>query len=97
LGNASWLALAELVPDAPEVGEHLDTAALARTIRERSGAEIGLAIVAHEVGEDMRVAATVDIEGEQSLAERSVFRGGDVGRRRAANAAVAELWKRLAD
>jgi nicotinamide-nucleotide amidase len=95
LGAAPWLARAEQVPDSPEAGEHLDTALLAHAIREQSGAEIGLAVVAYEVGNEMRVVVSVDLDGEQHLAERSVFRGGDAGRRRGANVAAAEVWKRL--
>ena len=95
LGTAPWLALGEQLRDAPAEGEHEDPAQLAGWVRAQANVEIGLAAVAYESGDDMVVRTCVDIEGHQHTAERSVFRGGDAGRRRAANTAAAELWKRL--
>jgi hypothetical protein len=46
-------------------------------------------------GDDMEVRIGLDLEGRASGITRTAFRGGDTGRRRAANAAVAELWRAL--
>jgi nicotinamide-nucleotide amidase len=73
----------------------LDPVALARQARADSGTEIGLAVVAHESGDDMRAAVGLDIEGHESRASHVIFRGGEIGRRRSANAGAAELWRRL--
>jgi len=53
--------------------------------------------MARESAEDMNVDMAIDTRERQWTAKHSVFRGGDAGRRRAANAAIAELWRRLAD
>lgn len=92
LGTALFLLGAEQRHD-----RHADAAWLATDIRLRLGADIGLAVVAQETDEDMRVDIAIDIGDRVTTATRTVFRGGDTGRRRAANAAAAELWKRLAD
>ena len=63
----------------------------------RLGSDIGLAVVAQETDEDMQVEVAVDIASRVTTARHTVFRGGDTGRRRAANTAAAELWRRLAD
>lgn len=102
LGAASFLVRGELLGGgAPGVGtaaaEAADPVALAADIRARTGAEVGLAAVAHETGDDMQVEVGVDLEGQPWRASHSIFRAGDIGRRRAANAAAAELWRRLAD
>ena len=92
LGTAPFLLGAEQRHD-----RHADASWLASDIRARLGADIGLAVVAQETDEDMRVNVAVDIAGHVTTATHTVFRGGDTGRRRAANAAAAELWRRLAD
>lgn len=91
LGAAPFLAHAEL--DAHVV----DAMAAATDVRGRYATEIGLAVEATEEGDDMRVTIGLDIGGRTTSVERTVFRGGDAGRRRSANAAIAELWKGLAD
>jgi len=92
LGQASFLSHAEQQREPTP-----DTAELARAVRVRTGADIGLAAVARESAEDMNVDMAIDTRERQWTAKHSVFRGGDAGRRRAANAAIAELWRRLAD
>ncbi len=92
LGQASFLSHAEQQREPTT-----DTADLARAVRVRTGADIGLAAVARESAEDMHVDMAIDTTERQWTAKHSVFRGGDAGRRRAANAAIAELWRRLAD
>lgn len=91
LGRAPFVALAEQRPEAP------DALTLAADVRHRAEAEVGLAAVAHERGDDLQVEVGMDIEGHTEMVTRTVFRGGETGRRRAANVAVAELWRRLRD
>ena len=97
LGTAPWLLLSEQIRDDAVDGSHGDPQALARQVRAQAGADVGLAAVAYETDDAMRVEISVVIEGRQTRAAHSVFRGGDAGRRRAANAAAAELWRRLKD
>jgi nicotinamide-nucleotide amidase len=92
LGAAPWLRRAELVTD---VSHAADLAARCTDLRVRSGAPIGLGILAIDQGDDMRAEVAVDLGDAVSQAQHAIFRGGDVGRRRAANAACAELWRRL--
>jgi hypothetical protein len=89
LGTAPFVVLSERRPTA------LDALTLATDVRHRAEADFGLAAMAHEHGDDMRVEIGLDLEGETDTVTRTVFRGGDTGRRRAANVAVAELWRRL--
>jgi nicotinamide-nucleotide amidase len=91
LGTAPWLRLAVARPEV------LDALSLAAEVRHRGEADIGLAAVGDEQGDDMQVEIGLDLEGRTDSVTRTVFRGGDTGRRRAANAALAELWTRLAD
>ncbi|MFV2062693.1 MAG: competence/damage-inducible protein A [Chloroflexota bacterium] len=97
LGAAPWLARSEHVRDDPASAAHLDAESLARALGEEAGTAVALAAVAYETDDDMRIEICVMIDGQQSRSSHSVFRGGDAGRRRAANAAAAELWRRLAD
>jgi len=102
VGTAGYLGLllgtAPFLLGAEQRHDRQATAAwLASDIRLRLGADIGLAVVAHETDEDMRVEVALDIARHVTTATSSVFRGGDTGRRRAANAAAAELWRRLGD
>ena len=89
LGTGSFLVHAEQRPGA------VDAVALAREVRAHAGADVGLAAVAAEVGDDMRVEIGLAIGDETEVASRTAFRGGDTGRRRAANLAATELWRRL--
>jgi nicotinamide-nucleotide amidase len=92
LGAAPWLRHAELASD---VSDRLDLATRCADLRRRSGAEIGLGLLAADHRDDMRAEVVVDLAGTLSQAQHAIFRGGDIGRRRAANAACAELWRRL--
>lgn len=92
LGGAPFLVWAE---QRARVGE--DPVALATEVRQRADAEVGLAAIAREAGDDMTVAIGIALDGRAVSAERSAFRGGETGRRRAANAAAAELWRVLGD
>jgi nicotinamide-nucleotide amidase len=98
LGAAPFLARAAIQGAAALWASGVpDPVALARQARSDGGAEIGLAIVAHESGDDMRAEVGLDIEGCESRASHVVFRGGEIGRRRSANAAAAELWRQLGE
>lgn len=90
LGTASFLVYAEHRPAGA------DAAASASDVRTRSGADVGLAAIAVEQGDDMRVEIGVADAHGASVTTRTAFRGGDAGRRRSANAAITELWRHLA-
>jgi nicotinamide-nucleotide amidase len=92
LGTAPYLERAEQLRD-----RGVGAAGLATGVRDRAGADVGLAAVVGESGEDMRVEIGIDLEGETSCVTRTAFRGGDTGRRRCANAAITELWRRLGE
>jgi len=92
LGQAGFLSHAE--QQREPVASATD---LARAVRVRAAADIGLAVVARESPEDMSADIAIDTAEQQWTANHSVFRRGDAGRRRAANAAIAELWRRLAE
>jgi nicotinamide-nucleotide amidase len=91
LGQAPFVALSEVRPAAP------DAVSLARDVRQRASADLALAVIGHERGDDMQVEIGLDIEGRTETVTRTAFRGGDTGRRRSANTAIAELWRRLRD
>lgn len=89
LGTAPFVVLAERRA-AP-----FEAVSLACDVRRRAEADIGLAVIARESGDDMRVEIGLDVGGVTDSVTRTAFRGGDTGRRRAANLAIAELWQRL--
>ncbi len=102
LASAPFLLRAEVIGvDAMghpgESGGPLDPVSLARQARSASGAEIGLAVVARESGDDMRAEVGLDMQGREVRTSHVIFRGGEIGRRRSANAGAAELWRRLGD
>jgi len=92
LGTAPWLVRAELVTQ-PFSADRL--VARCTELREGANAHVGLAVAAADHGEDMAVEIVVDVGGEVTTSDHTAFRGGDIGRRRAANTACAELWRRL--
>ena len=65
--------------------------------RARAGADAGLAVRARDSGDDMHVEIAVDVLGNVGRSEQTVFRGGEIGRRRAATTACAALWTRLGE
>lgn len=92
LGTAPFLSHAEL--------QHATDAratAMATDVRRRAGADIGLAAIAREAGDDMQVEIGLSIGDATASATRTAFRGGDAGRRRSATAAITELWRLLGD
>jgi nicotinamide-nucleotide amidase len=96
LGVAAFLAGARLRGPG-EDDQSLDALDLAIGARRDAGTEVGLAVVAREAGDDMHADVGLDIEGRQVTASHVVFRGGETGRRRAANAGAAELWRQLGE
>jgi len=96
LGSAPFLVRAEVRGPGDATGDP-DPVDLATQVRVLSGAEIGVAVVARESGDDMRAEVGLDIEGRVERASHVIFRGGEIGRRRSANAGAAELWRRLGD
>jgi hypothetical protein len=95
LGMNPWLVLdRQTWPESNTT----DVAAVCAAIRTEAGTEVGVAVRADERQDgDLQVAVAVDIDGNVTSTTHQTFRGGDIGRRRAANIACAELWKRLAD
>jgi nicotinamide-nucleotide amidase len=94
LGSAAWVRRSEHLGDVIEDDE---LAARCTEIRRRAGTAAALAVAAHEAGDDLLVHVAVDLEGDVSTTTQTAFRGGEIGRRRAAIIACAELWKRLAE
>lgn len=93
LGGEPWLVSVRQTAADPFGADH---AGAASAIRTDVGAEIGLTVWALERrDDDMDVEIRIDIEGTVSVTAHKAFLGGDIGRRRAANLACAELWKRL--
>jgi nicotinamide-nucleotide amidase len=92
LGDADWLRHAEVVAPMPDAA---GLAQLCAELRTRAGTPVALAVVARADGDDLAVEVTVDVDGQVTTARRTAFRGGEIGRRRAATLACAELWQRL--
>jgi nicotinamide-nucleotide amidase len=95
LGMAPWLVADEQIGPGGDHGVDLERRA--SDARTRNGADVGLAVIARTRGDDMRVEVAVDIDGSVTWSEQTVFRGGEMGRRRAANTACAALWARLGE
>jgi len=90
LGTAPFLTYAEQVRAGGR-----DAAWLAGDVCRRAGADVGLSAIVGEEGDDMSVDIGIALAGATSAVPRTAFRGGDTGRRRCANAALTELWRRL--
>jgi hypothetical protein len=96
LGAAPWLVFAEtLAPDSAMATAHHDLVEYATRVRAVGDAEVGLALRARERKGDTAVTIAADIEGRLERVTRTAFLGGEQGRRRAALAAAAELWRWL--
>jgi nicotinamide-nucleotide amidase len=93
LGAEPWLVLDRQTATHPAAHQLADVAS---ELRRDTDVEIGLAVQALErQDDDMDVEIAIDLEGEITVAAHKAFLGGDIGRRRAANLACAELWGRL--
>ncbi len=88
LGNADYLAHAELVRDAP------DLPGLAIAARAAHSADVGLAVIARQSRDTHVRLAICGADGVEEL-KRVAFLAGDEGRRRAALSAAAALWEWL--
>jgi hypothetical protein len=95
-GDVDWLALAEARPDPRDDGDASLTD-VARAIRERAHAEVGLAVRARERGGDTAVTVAVVIPGSEHRETRRAFLGGSHGRTRAALTAAGVLFAVLRD
>ena len=99
LGNAAWLVFGELLaPDGHDAQAHHGAEAFAGRVREVSGADVGLAVRVRgaPATRPSRVAVALG-DGSVTQVTRTAFLGGEMGRRRAALIAAAELWKRLGE
>jgi nicotinamide-nucleotide amidase len=92
LGGAPWLRRAESLAGALS---ELDLVERCADLRRRAGTDVALAVAARADGEDLAVGVAIDVDGQTATATSTAFRGGEIGWRRAAIAACAELWKRL--
>jgi hypothetical protein len=95
LGPVPWLVGAQQVRPRAALDAGGAARPWARWVRDASGADVGIAVVAVERGGDMTVRIAVSAGRTTSEVERLAFLGGEQGRRRAANLACAELWSRL--
>jgi nicotinamide-nucleotide amidase len=93
LGNEPWLHLGELWPADRAPGDDAPSRALG--VRDRADAAIGLAVLASEVGGDMRVIVAITDGTREHVEEHTAFLGGEMGRRRAVNLACLALWRWL--
>ena len=98
-GDVDWIALAEARPDdgASEDEPEATLTDLAHAIRERAGAEVGLAVRARERGGDTAVSVAVVTDGSEHRETRRAFLGGSHGRTRAALTAAGVLFTVLRD
>ena len=103
-GDVDWIALAEARPDAraragdePAGTDDEPLMDLARGIRERAGAEVGLAVRARERGADTAVTVAVVTPSSEHRETRRTFLAGSHGRTRAALTTAGVLFTVLRD
>ena len=94
LGDAPWLHAASVL-DAGTPGLDAGVAELAEQVRHDTGAVVGLAVAAHEAGEDTQVEFAAVGPWGTSRGRQTAFLGGEEGRRRAGLAAAAFLLHAL--
>jgi nicotinamide-nucleotide amidase len=93
-GDVDWVVHLESVADGGDASGGDDADGLlgeARGVRERGGAEVGLAVRARERGTDTAVSIAVVSPAGERRETRRAFLGGSHGRTRAALAAAAVL------
>jgi nicotinamide-nucleotide amidase len=96
LGDAPFLQYGQLLRAAAADQHARDHLGLyAERVRETSGADIGLAVHAREIGPDMRADVAIASAGGTIFESRPAFLTGDQGRRRAALAACGVLLRWL--
>ncbi len=98
LGRMPWLHEARVLgARTPAARAHGTARAWAEAIRAEAGTDVGLALIARPRKGDLAVTVAV-ADGTRTTQLRTLaFLAGEQGRRRAANAACAELWARLGD
>jgi nicotinamide-nucleotide amidase len=108
-GDVDWLALVESMadddiaadPDTADAATDHDAAdrliGHARRVRDRSGAQVGLAVRARERNTDTAVSIAVVTPAGEHRETRRAFLGGSHGRTRAALAAASVLFESLRD
>ncbi len=109
LAEAPWFAQGEVVgagspqaTDAPQAAEGTDgpgvrdLSEIVRSIRRHAGTRAAVAVDATLRVGDTQVRIAVEVDGASRGEARTVFLGGEQGRRRAALAACAALWETLA-
>ncbi|HSH21501.1 MAG TPA: molybdopterin-binding protein [Candidatus Caenarcaniphilales bacterium] len=96
LGDASFLQFGQLL-GSTTAAEHAagNLWLYAERVREMSGAHIGLAVHASAHRADTRVRVAIATATGTTTEERTAFLVGAEGRRRAALAACAVLWRRM--
>ncbi len=92
LGAESWFVRGEVLPD----GRH-ELRSEARRARASGSADVGLALRARERRGDTAVSVAIAIGDRVATRTRTAFLAGHEGRRRAALAACAELWRLLGE
>jgi nicotinamide-nucleotide amidase len=99
LGAAEFLRLLEVVAPGSSLdgGRDEGVEPHAEQVRMRAGTDLGLALRARERAGDTAVSIAIASDAGTHRVTRTAFLGGEQGRRRAAIAAAAELWVRLAD
>ena len=93
-GDAGGVGGADRTPGTVGPGPQ-DLSQIARSIGERAGARAAVAIDATLQGGDTQARIAVAVDGATRGEVRTVFLGGEQGRRRAALAACAALWEAL--
>ena len=98
LAAAPWFTFGEtLAAESALAQAHPDLQSFATRVRDVGSAEIGVAVRARERAGDTSVTVASDIDGRLAQVTHAVFLAGDQGRRRAALAVAAELWRRLGE
>jgi nicotinamide-nucleotide amidase len=96
LGTSPLVVHGEMLRDrAPLPRGARDLRALARSVRDDARAHVALVVRARERRGDTDVSIAVATDRRTTQVGRRAFLAGDLGRRRAANSACAELWARL--
>jgi nicotinamide-nucleotide amidase len=95
LGELPMLVAAEVAPPGRGLTAAVQTEEAAQTVRERSGADVGLALRVRPRGEDTAVTVAFVTGAGMHRERRLVLFGGALGHGRAALAAAAILLERL--
>ncbi len=101
LAHAPWFTFGEIHRDGGEPatgrGDVQGLVSAAVDVRTRAGTRVGLALEARSRPADTGVVIGVDVDGRRTGETSVAFLAGAQGRRRAALAACALLWRALRD